>query len=99
MSRRLVVYGCIVLALVTGTTCALAYEAKRNGPLSKIAPAPEFTLTTQDGTRLTFQELRGRIVVVTFIYTGCADTCPLLTAKMAGLQARLGADFGPRVFF
>jgi protein SCO1 len=38
-------------------------------------------------------------VVLTFIYTTCADTCPLLTAKMAGLQGRLGADFGARVFF
>jgi protein SCO1/2 len=38
-------------------------------------------------------------VALTFIYTSCADTCPLLTAKMAGLQARLGTDFGARVFF
>jgi protein SCO1/2 len=38
-------------------------------------------------------------VVLTFIYTTCADTCPLLTAKLAGLQGRLGADFGVRVFF
>jgi protein SCO1/2 len=38
-------------------------------------------------------------VVLTFMYTTCADTCPLLTAKMAGLQDRLGADFGTRVFF
>ena len=38
-------------------------------------------------------------MVVTFIYTSCADTCPLLTAKLAGLQARLGPDFGAKVFF
>ena len=38
-------------------------------------------------------------MAVTFIYASCADTCPLLTAKLAGLQARLGADFGPKVFF
>ena len=38
-------------------------------------------------------------MALTFIYASCADTCPLLTAKMAGLQARLGTDFGTRVFF
>jgi protein SCO1/2 len=38
-------------------------------------------------------------VAVTFIYASCVDTCPLLTAKMAGLQAALGVDFGPKVFF
>lgn len=71
---------------------------KRNG-LSTIGPAPEFTLTSQDGNRLSLRDLRGKVVAVTFIYTSCADTCPLLTAKMAGLQARLGADFGPKVVF
>jgi len=76
-----------------------AHDMRMDARLSKIGPAPAFALTTQDGTRLTLDELRGKVVVVTFIYTGCADTCPLLTAKMATVQARLGPDFGPRVFF
>src|SRR5262245_24212527 len=67
--------------------------------LPRIGPAPEFTLTTQDGQRLSLQELHGKVVAVTFIYASCTDTCPLLTAKLAGLQARLGADFGSKVFF
>jgi protein SCO1/2 len=67
--------------------------------LAKIGPAPEFTLTTQDNARLSLRDLRGKVVAVTFIYASCADTCPLLTAKLAGLQAKLGADFGPKVFF
>ena len=67
--------------------------------LPQIGPAPAFSLTTQDGQRLSLQELHGKVVAVTFIYASCADTCPLLTAKLAGLQARLGADFGPKVFF
>src|SRR2546427_1983767 len=67
--------------------------------LPQIGPAPAFSLTTQDGQRLSLQELHGKVVPVTFIYASCADTCPLLTAKLAGLQARLGADFGPKVFF
>jgi protein SCO1 len=71
---------------------------ERDG-LPQIGPAPEFTLTTQDGQRLSLTELRGKVVAVTFIYASCTDTCPLLTAKMAGLQAALGADFGPKVFF
>lgn len=67
--------------------------------LAKIGPAPEFTLTTQDNARLSLRDLRGKVVAVTFIYASCTDTCPLLTAKLAGLQAKLGADFGPKVFF
>jgi len=75
------------------------HAAKADARLSKIGPAPEFTLTTQDNVKLSLRDLRGKVVAVTFIYASCADTCPLLTAKLAGLQARLGADFGPKVFF
>jgi len=75
------------------------HEAKGDARLAKIGPAPEFALTTQDGARLALRDLRGKVVAVTFIYASCVDTCPLLTAKLAGLQAKLGTDFGPRVFF
>jgi len=67
--------------------------------LPEIGAAPEFKLTDQDGKQLTLKELRGKVLVVTFIYASCTDTCPLLTAKMAGLQSRLGPAFGPQVFF
>jgi protein SCO1/2 len=67
--------------------------------LPKIKPAPEFTLTKQDGARLAFKELRGKVLAITFIFASCADTCPLLTAKMVGLQDRLGADFGKNIYF
>ena len=89
----------IALATLSGSATAAGREAKGNGRLSKIGPAPEFTLTTQDGGRLSLGDLRGKVVAVTFIYASCADTCPLLTAKLAGLQGKLGADFGPKVFF
>jgi protein SCO1/2 len=67
--------------------------------LPVIGPVPDFTLTKQDGKRLRLKELRGKVLAITFIFASCADTCPLLTAKLAGLQSRLGAAFGSRVFF
>src|SRR5262245_51913650 len=67
--------------------------------LPRIGRAPAFRLTTPEGARLSLDDLRGKVVAVTFIYASCGDTCPLLTAKMAGLQTRLGADFGARVVF
>ena len=88
-----------VTILVAGATVSVAHQAKEGGRLAKIGPAPAFTLTTADGGRLSLADLRGRVVAVTFIYATCADTCPLLTAKLAGLQQRLGSDFGRRVQF
>jgi protein SCO1/2 len=67
--------------------------------LPRIGPAPEFTLTNQDGQRTSLSSFRGKVVAITFIYTTCADTCPLLMAKMVSLQDRLGPDFGPQVQF
>jgi protein SCO1/2 len=89
----------LLLAAVSWPTGVLCHESLDNQRLSKIGPAPEFTLTKQDGKRLSLNELRGKVLAITFIFASCADTCPVLTAKMAGLQNRLGADFGPKVFF
>jgi protein SCO1/2 len=88
----------VVVAALGGLLPVCSY-AGEDEALPRIGPAPAFTLTTQDGTPLSLQDLRGKVVAVTFIYAACADTCPLLTAKLAGLQARLGTDFGARVFF
>src|SRR5262245_52052060 len=89
----------LVLIAVGGLVPALGDAAGAPDGLPRIGPAPELSLTTQDGQRLSLTELRGKVVAVTFIYASCTDTCPLLTAKMAGLQAALGADFGPKIFF
>ena len=78
---------------------ALSQAVSESADLPEIGPAPAFSLTTQEGARLTLQDLRGKVVAVTFIYASCTDTCPLLTAKLTGLQARLGTDFGAKVFF
>jgi protein SCO1/2 len=77
----------------------MAHEEGKHARLSKIGPAPDFTLTNQDGQSLSFARLHGKVAVATFIYASCTDTCPLLTAKMAGIQKRLGSDFGSRVYF
>jgi protein SCO1/2 len=87
------------LAAVAGAFPATGHAAQQQARLPSIGPAPEFTLTTQDNARLSLKDLRGKVVAVTFIYASCADTCPLLTAKLAALQGKLGADFGPKVFF
>ncbi len=84
--------------LLGGGAPAGAHPAKADARLSRIGPAPDFALTRQDGERVGLADLRGKVVVVTFIYATCADTCPLLTAKLVGIQQRLGID-GSRVRF
>src|SRR5262249_13225868 len=92
-------WSAVMAALVALVQAMPATGRAASEPLSRIGPAPEFTLTTQDNARLSLSELRGKGVAGTFIYTSCADTCPPLTGKLASLQPRLGADFGSKVFF
>ena len=67
--------------------------------LPTIAPAPEFTLTSQDGAHVALADLRGKVAAVTFIYTLCTNTCPVLTPMMSFVQDQLGADFGAKIVF
>lgn len=91
---------CFAAALAAScVTSVSGHEGKASGRLPVIGMAPAFALTDQSGKRVALDELRGKVVVVTFIYATCRDTCPLLTAKMAHLQRSLGADFGARVRF
>jgi protein SCO1 len=67
--------------------------------LPKIAPAPDFALTSQDGAPVKLADYRGKVVAVTFIFTLCADTCPVLTPMMSFVQDQLGSDFGEKIRF
>lgn len=89
----------MLVVLAACAANALAHEAKSTGRLPTVGPAPAFTLTDQSGQRVTLAEQQGKVLAVTFIYATCKDTCPILTAKMAAIQRKLGAEFGPTVRF
>jgi protein SCO1/2 len=77
----------------------VASQAAQQSPLPKIGPAPGFALTSQDGAQIGLSDLYGKVVAVTFIFTRCSDTCPVLTPMMSLVQDRLGGDFSSRVVF
>jgi protein SCO1/2 len=95
--------GCVRLVVCAlFAACAVhswGHEAKVTGRLPTVGAAPQFTLTDQWGSRVSLADQQGKVLAVTFIYTTCKDTCPLLTAKMVVIQRKLGANFGPRVRF
>ncbi len=54
---------------------------------------PDFTMTNQDGKTFKLSDLRGKVVVLTFIYTRCPmpEFCPLMDRKFSGLAQHLDA--------
>ncbi len=60
-------------------------------------PAPDFQLTDQDGQPFTLSSLRGKVVLMDFIFTRCPGPCPMLSTKFSHLQRKLGDRLGKEV--
>ena len=48
--------------------------------------APEFTLQDADGRAVGLADLRGKVVVLHYVYTNCPDVCPLHAERIAEIQ-------------
>ena len=57
----------------------------------------DFSLTDENGRTVTRAELDGKILVVSFLFTGCALTCPEVTRRMAEIQRLTAADADVRL--
>ena len=67
--------------------------------LSGLAPAhgavvADVLVRNQDGRELHFNRdlIKGRLVAINFVFTGCSSVCPLMGASFASLQQQLGSS-------
>ena len=82
--RAVVVAGAL---LVGGAAAALGLRiALRTPPLPVLGAVPGFTLTERSGASIGTADLAGHVWVADFVFPRCPDFCPVLTARMAGLQ-------------
>jgi protein SCO1/2 len=85
---------------VAATAIWNASESKaQNRPWGE-AYIPNLTVTTQNAKPVRFYDdlVKGKIVIISFIYTSCTDICPLTTARIAQLEDKLGDLVGRDVF-
>ncbi len=61
-------------------------------------PAADFSLTDQNGSPFRMADTRGRVVVLSFIYTHCTDFCPFVALKLKEARALLGPAADEAVF-
>jgi protein SCO1/2 len=79
---------------------ALLLMAAPPAHLAVIRPAPDFSLTTQDGGTLSLADLHGSVFLVSFVFTTCNGSCPATTHRMGLVQKALeqrGLTRGGRV--
>ena len=89
----------LVALQLAASAAAWAQPAKDDKRLPLIGPAPAFALDSARGPRVALADLRGKVMALTFVFTTCTDSCPILTAKMAEIGRSLGSDFGSKVAF
>jgi protein SCO1/2 len=88
----------VVEATVVGE--AAAREALRLAGLAPLRePAPEFALIDQSGRTVSLSGLRGKTLLLDFVYTNCPGPCPILTSAHVTLQRRLSPELREKIWF
>ena len=91
-------------ATVAMLACAAAHAAiDAEGALAASRAAigsrpAAFALTDSQGRRVTLAQLRGKPLVVSFVYTGCTQVCPTTTRFLAGAVREARRVLGPGAF-
>ncbi|OIP08533.1 MAG: hypothetical protein COW56_12660 [Rhodocyclales bacterium CG17_big_fil_post_rev_8_21_14_2_50_68_7] len=80
------------LLLFIGTPAQASASPNRWDRLDADEPAPAFALTDQNGRRVALTDFRGRVVIVTFLFTNCTDVCPVLPQILARVDHLLNDD-------
>lgn len=88
-----------VLVMLTASPAVAESNAENAVRVSQAAlgrQLPDLSFTRTDGQTVRLSELRGRPLLVSLVYTGCADVCPTLIESLVpavkAAQAALGSD-------
>jgi protein SCO1 len=77
--------------VVTPATTSTTASRFAGGELSPPRAAPPLSLHDAGGRAVSLASLRGRYVLVTFLYTHCPDVCPLIAKNLNVALQRLGS--------
>lgn len=84
----------IMAALLVVAACSLTSgeppDELRGTVLTARDVAPPFTLLNQAGMPTSLSDFRGKVVLLTFLYTNCPDVCPITTNQLRDTYEALG---------
>jgi len=83
-------YARLIVLLVVAVTCSAAQAALKAGAFDPPRAAPEFSLIGSDGAELNLRRFRGKVVVIEFGYTSCANVCPAILSVLKTATRSLG---------
>ena len=82
----------VVLTLCFGVISCSTNTSFLGTELDNTDIAPKFSLLNQMGHATGLSDMRGKVVILTFLYTSCHDTCPLVARKLHQTAELLGKD-------
>lgn len=101
-SRTCALASLCILSLALGTAGCQKKEASAPGvfgPGTQAYCLPAAHLVDQHGDAVDFASLKGKWLLVDFIYTRCPGPCELMTNRLALVANRLKTDLGKNVEF
>ncbi len=84
------ILGLLLVIAVIGCGAPTPAPELRGGRLEPPKPAPDFTLTDQNGNPFTLSSTNGKVALVYFGYTSCPDVCPLTLSDLGAVYRDLG---------
>ncbi len=78
-------------AWALGLVLSAAWHAGAQGAAAEAVAAPRYLLMAPNGRAVTSEDFRGRLQLITFGFTSCADVCPTTLLEMSQVLAALGA--------
>lgn len=93
LALLLLLGGAVVYTLINGRLPFTPYSYK--GTLIQSPDlAPDFTLESSTGERVSLSDFRGKVILMYFGYTFCPDACPTTLAQLKKVAPALGDDAG-----
>ena len=94
--RQAGLYVCVAMLALAGAASAVAARDGKGPPfvgprIAHPSVTPSFALRDQNGRLIRLSAQRGKVVVLTFLYTHCPDLCPLTAMHIQAALGRLGA--------
>ena len=77
-------------SLLGAGAAAAAPPAFEGGRIDNPSVLPGFALHDQSGRRISLHGQRGKLVLLTFLYTHCKDVCPLTAQNLSAAVRLLG---------